>query len=157
MQRLTRHFINIVGRVTDSNCIPITGAVVRIWQANAFGVYEDDPSVFNNKDPNFVGSGSITTDNLGNYSFFTVMPAANGKRAPHIKFSVYYQGLKAIETEMFFPDQYLTSKDEVFKSQLNAKNRKFLLAKLLRYDSMNNADIYEFNITLEGKLNYKQH
>ncbi len=30
-------------------------------------------------------------------------------------------------------------------------------SKQVGYDNIENADIYEFNITLEGKLNYKQH
>ena len=63
------NFINITGKVFDQNCTPVTGAVVRIWQANAYGVFEDDNKVFDNKDENFAGSGTAITDNLGEYAF----------------------------------------------------------------------------------------
>lgn len=149
-------FINITGQVLDSNCTPVTGAVVRIWQTNAMGVYEDDSAVFDNKDPNFAGSGTSITDNLGRYSFLTVMPASEKSRTPHIKFSIYHQDLPAFETEMFFPNQYLNSRDPTIKRQLNIQNRKLLLAKHIGYANIDNADLYEFNITLEGNLNYKQ-
>jgi len=151
------HFVNIVGRVLDSNCTPVTGATVRIWQTNAMGVLENDPNAVDDKDPNFSGSGTAVTNNLGFYSFFTVMPAATENRAPHIKLSVYHSELAGLETEMFFPNQHLNERDQTLKRQLNIRNRKLLLAKQIGYDKIENADIYEFNITLEGKLNYKQY
>lgn len=150
-------FINIIGKVFDQNCIPVTGAVVRIWQANAYGVFEDDDKIFDNKDENFAGSGTSITNNLGEYSFFTVMPGAFKNRAPHIKFSIYHKDLPVFETEMFFPNQNLTDKDLVLKKHINANDRKLLLAKHIGYDTIKNADIYEFYITLEGRLNYKQY
>lgn len=150
-------FINIIGQVLDSNCIPVSDANVKIWHANAMGVYENDTDIFEDKDPDFTGSGYTVTDNLGRFSFFTIMPAASGKRAPHVKFSISHYMLNPLETEMFFPEQYLTKKDPVLNRQIAAADRNFLIAKTVKYDNIENADVYEFNITLEGELKYKQY
>ena len=147
-------FINIVGQVLDENCTPVTGARVRIWQADALGHWSDEPD---DMDINFAGSGVATTDNLGRYAFFTVMPATSNNHTPYINFSIYYQDLPPLETAMFFADRYLTNSNNKLKRQFNVAKRKLLLAKHIGYDKMENADIYEFNITLEGKLNYKQY
>lgn len=151
-------FINIVGRVLDSNCVPIDGASVRIWQANDIGFYHSQTVKLDQKDPNFTESGTAVTDNLGRYSFFTVMPGTDGDRAPHIKFSVVHHHFDLLETEMFFPFQLLNGRDKNFQHLLTSQQqRKLLLAKFVEYDSIAGADVYEFNITLEGKLKYKQY
>ncbi len=95
--------IKITGLVLDSKCNPISSALVQIWQSDAKGFYKDSNinnylnenrnygKVYNRftkhyfsdeADPNFTGSGSTTTDNLGRFVFYSIMP---GKGEIHFR------------------------------------------------------------------------
>ena len=74
-ERAQGQVIRVTGRVLDDNGEPVEGALVDIWQANAFGRYdhEDDPATAP-LDPNFQGWGMVKTDAEGRYSFTTIKP-----------------------------------------------------------------------------------
>ena len=124
--------IKIEGVLVDSNCVPIDGAVVTIWQRNAKGAYqfdgynkEDDKySDQKNKDSNFTGSGMSITDNLGRYAFWTIVP-------------------------------------KVLTKYTNTRDRNLLVAKKIeskdRKQEKELEGIYQFNITLEGQIKYKNY
>ncbi len=83
----TGELINIVGRITDINCLPIQNAVVSIWHANSYGMSHYDEDIEEDKlDLNFAESGKFIVNNLGYYSFITVAPGKSGDRAPHVNF-----------------------------------------------------------------------
>ena len=55
--------------------MPVRGALVEVWQANAAGRYRhkvDDHRA--PLDPNFTGAGRTLTDDNGRYSFKTIKP-----------------------------------------------------------------------------------
>ncbi|MGN7618603.1 MAG: protocatechuate 3,4-dioxygenase [Ehrlichia sp.] len=154
--------IYIVGRVTDINCIPVKDANIFIWHANTYGIYQHDqanditseliPEELDMYDYQFIGSGKAVTDNLGNYSFITVMPGINNKnRVPQVHFMIQHSEFPEFNTTMFFPE-YNNLTDSKFNSDPNSH---LLLA---RY-STNTLGIktYHFNITMEGKVRYKSY
>ncbi len=143
--------INIIGRILDSNCVPVTGAKVEITQVDALG----HDVTHKERDKNFAGTGTAITDNLGRFSFFTVMPGPTNKRAPHIRFSVRHSDLPHFETEMFFADNFANHTDKVLHQHVKPGMVDLLLAKYIGYDTKNAIDLYEFSITLTGTINYK--
>jgi protocatechuate 3,4-dioxygenase alpha subunit len=88
--------IEIAGRVTELDGVPLDNAVLEIWQADAAGRFDN---------PAFPGWGRAATDAQGNYVFRTVMPGAPAGRAPHVNFLVLYSGLmRHLQTTLFFSD-----------------------------------------------------
>lgn len=144
-------FITIIGRVVDANCVPVDGAKVEILQANAYGELSQQQK---KSDKVFAHNGVAVTDNLGNFSFLTVMPGAYEKRAPHIRIHVSHSELQPLETELFFPDQEANISDKSLKTVAKA-SRDLLISHYLGKDVQEGVDIYEFNITMSDVLNYK--
>ncbi|ABD44803.1 dioxygenase family protein [Ehrlichia chaffeensis str. Heartland] len=156
--------IYIVGKVTNTNCIPIANANVFIWHTNAHGIYQDSQDDKHKSelileeldmyDYQFIGSGKSVTDNLGNYSFITIIPGINKKnKVPRIHFLLQHSEFSEFNTTMFFPE-YDNSIDNQFQ------NIDFNLQDLLvaRY-TKNTLGIktYYFNITIEDKNPYKSY
>ncbi|WDM85779.1 dioxygenase [Ehrlichia sp. JZT12] len=154
--------IYIVGRVTDINCIPVKDVSVFIWHANTHGIYQhnqDDnstseliPEELDTYDYQFIGSGKAVTDNLGNYSFITIMPGTNNKnKIPKVHFMLQHLEFPEFNTTMFFPE-YNNLTDRKFNSNSNSH---LLVAQY----SKNTLGIktYYFNITIEGRVPYKSY
>lgn len=99
--------IIVYGRLMDKNCVPITDARINIWQNNKKG-YAQYQTKSNLKpkwvDPNFNGTGSANTDNLGRFSFITIMPGSIGKITPHINLKIERQGLNSFYSKIYFPE-----------------------------------------------------
>ncbi|OWZ24932.1 protocatechuate 3,4-dioxygenase [Wolbachia endosymbiont of Wuchereria bancrofti] len=146
----TGELINIVGRVTDVNCLPIQNAVVSIWHANSCGVNHYDENMEGNQlDPNFAGSGRFIVNNLGYYNFITVAPGKIGDRAPHVNFLVQHPDFPEFATQMFFADHNCDNcADSVLGSFIDSGLASLLIAPF----AYNNRAIktYTFNITLSG-------
>lgn len=95
--------IYVHGRILDEDGMPVRGALVEVWQANAAGRYRhkvDDHQA--PLDPNFTGAGRTLTDEKGRYSFKTVKPGPypwgnhhNAWRPAHIHFSLFGAGILA--------------------------------------------------------------
>ena len=98
--------IIIKGKVLDKDCVPISGAKVSIWQANAKGYYQLNKDEIYNEDydENFAGSGNIISNNLGEFDFITVYPDKVNSVNPNIIFKIEHQNFHPVETKMFFPE-----------------------------------------------------
>ncbi|WP_246214360.1 protocatechuate 3,4-dioxygenase [Wolbachia endosymbiont of Dirofilaria (Dirofilaria) immitis] len=142
--------INIVGRITDINCLPIQNAVVSIWHANSHGTNHYDENIKEDKlDPNFAESGRFIVNNLGYYSFITIAPGKTGDRAPHINFLVQHPDFPEFTTQMFFVDYNCNNcVDSVLSDLIDSGLASLLIAPF----TYNNKAIktYKFNITLGG-------
>lgn len=176
-------YIQITGRILDSNCVPVGQAVVQIWQLDRDG---NDVNAYymtynqldknlqitanntNNDDKkgdkNFIGSGSTVTDNLGYYKFYTVYPGVDRvKNVPRVKFYIHHKDFYDIETQMFFPEYEKQNKLDAFiKNELFATDDYRLLIAtkgVLSYDNDVNAYVraYLFDITLYGKNKYREY
>lgn len=113
----------VTGQVMDTDCKPISGARVEIWQACATGRYNH--AADRNRlalDPNFQYWGHMVTDATGKYTFRTIIPGyypldprfvgiaptdAGQYRPPHIHFRVHAPRFLSITTQMYFdPKSY---------------------------------------------------
>ena len=149
--------IRLTGKVTDSFGVPISGAIIKIWQTNAAGKYQN--LLIKNSDlidVNFSMSGTATTDNLGNYNFLTIMPGTYLNRAPHINIDISHKQFGDISTEIYFEDhpknkldyQYL-SYNKVDQNLLTAKVK---LSNIFQQESQK---ICSFSIVMPGVHKYK--
>jgi protocatechuate 3,4-dioxygenase, beta subunit len=117
--------IIVTGRVIDENGVPVDGALLEVWQANAAGRYihkrDDWPGPL---DPHFLGVGRCLTADNGEYRFLTVRPGAypwgnhhNAWRPAHIHFSVLAPSWhQRLVTQMYFPDDPLLPLDPIFNA-----------------------------------------
>ena len=141
------------GRVLDSACVPITGAKVEIWQADSDGRYKWN-SADEMRDMNFAGSGRTVTDNLGRYSFMTVIPGyAKDEMDPNVIIHVSHSDFIDIETRAFFSEYRDTSpvlhdpKEEDIPEGLSLKCFQ-------RHGGYKKCD---FEIVLDGKDAYRSY
>src|SRR4051812_35859249 len=62
------------GRVLDAQGTPVSGAMVEIWQCDAFGRYRHPRDRQDGRDPGFQGRGRVVTGPDGTYAFRTIRP-----------------------------------------------------------------------------------
>jgi protocatechuate 3,4-dioxygenase beta subunit len=149
-ERAHGQVIHVTGRVVDEQGQPLEGALVDIWQANAYGRYdhEDDPATAP-LDPNFQGWGMVKTDADGRYSFTTIKPGAyavdsNWSRPPHIHFKISRRGYHELTTQMYFAHETLNENDRLLLG-VDEKVRKLLVVDFQHRDGILEGD---FPITL---------
>lgn len=145
--------IRIEGRILDGDGMPITDAMIEIWQADAQGRYANPRD--NRALPNtqFKGFGRSATDKEGVYSFDTIKPGSvpgpNGQpQAPHILFGIFSRGmLRQVHTRLYFADEAATSSDPII-ALVPADRRGTLVA----YREMRgNLPVYRFDIRVQGE------
>lgn len=128
--------IDLRGRVLDSDGRGVPKTLIEIWQANAAGRYADraDPG-FMPLDPNFTGAGRCLTDDLGNYHFSTIRPAAYAGpkgtmfRPSHIHFSLFGRTLsERLITQCYFAGDPLIDHDPIVNSIPDVRGRQRLVA-----------------------------
>jgi protocatechuate 3,4-dioxygenase, alpha subunit len=145
--------IRIEGRVLDGDGVPVSDALVEIWQANAHGRYnhpaEQEPAPL---DPSFVGFGRSGTENEGVYWFETIKPGPvpfdqERWQAPHICVTVFARGLlNHLVTRLYFEDEPTNAGDPVL--QCVPEDRRATL--LARREAGDKAAVYRFAIVLQG-------
>ncbi len=128
--------IHVVGRVMGRDGRAVAGAVVEIWQANAFGRYHHPGDGRNVPlDPHFQGYGRDRTDVEGAYRFLTILPppypaSANWMRPAHIHFAVHGPGFERLVTQMYFAGDPHLERDYVFNRITDPAARSRLVVTL---------------------------
>jgi protocatechuate 3,4-dioxygenase beta subunit len=110
------HILYVKGYLRDINCHPIASADITIWQANAYGVFNDKIKFPNKYDPNFQTAGFTTTNNDGSFEFITIMPGSIDNQAPFINVQVSILNEGSFETQIFFPNHELNNSDIKLKT-----------------------------------------
>jgi catechol 1,2-dioxygenase len=93
------------GRVLGTDCGPLGGAVIDVWQADAAGVYHDDRL-----------RGRIRTDARGRWELFSILPGRyridGGFRPAHVHLTIAHGGFRPLTTQLYFAgDPYLAPHD----------------------------------------------
>ena len=149
--------IYLTGQVTDSFGVPVSGAVIRIWQTNSAGWYQNllvaDSDLI---DENFSMSGKTATDNLGNFGFITIMPGSYANRAPHINIDVAHRQFESLESEIYFADHPKNDQDYQYLSYDDLQ-KKLLTANVRLANGLDpsSTKIFNFDVTLEGVHKFK--
>lgn len=134
-RKATGQVIYIEGIVRDSNCLPLKGARVEIWQACHSGKYNhrEDPNPAK-LDPNFKYWGETNTDENGAYIFKTILPGSypasdTWTRPPHIHYRVNKLGYEEMVTQLYFAGQKLNEKDAILR-QVPVEKRASVITDL---------------------------
>ncbi|MBA4260849.1 MAG: intradiol ring-cleavage dioxygenase [Comamonadaceae bacterium] len=90
----------IEGVVTDTRGVPVSGAVVEIWQCDQDGHYHH-PGDGGKADPAFQGFGRVSVGRDGRYRFRTLKPAPYSGRTPHIHVKVRLDRHDLLTTQMY--------------------------------------------------------
>jgi len=105
------------GRVVDERCIPVQGAHVELWQADAMSKYgQASAAALGAPDAVFAGSGKAVSNNRGEFRFETVFPGAVKGRAPRLQLRIAHPELKTLTTELFFENDHRNAKDAKFSA-----------------------------------------
>jgi protocatechuate 3,4-dioxygenase beta subunit len=148
------------GRITDAFGVPVTNAVVKIWQTNSAGKNQNvfkDGSVW--IDDEFKVSGMAKTDNSGYYGFKTIFPGFERKdRAPHINVIITHRDYEEIRTEVYFQNHPMNEIDPIYLSY-TPEERNLLTAKVKNINSQDakGGKIATFNIVINGIHAYKKY
>jgi protocatechuate 3,4-dioxygenase beta subunit len=107
--------LDLAGRVLNRDGVPVAGARIELWQANAAGRYDHHDDRHDAPlDPDFQGYARQTADSDGRFRFLTVKPGAYPSgdylRSPHIHFDVSGKYDRLI-TQMYFPGDPLLKQD----------------------------------------------
>ncbi len=127
-ERAEGEILYLSGRVLARTGVPVAGAVLEIWQANAAGRYahpgDKNPAPL---DPNFQGYARIVTDSEGRYAIKTIKPGAypvpsGWMRAPHVHFDVTGR-LTRLVTAMYFEGEALNEQDRILQTSFNPRSQ----------------------------------
>jgi len=96
-----------------SDCAPIDGAILDLWQADDEGVYDNQ---------GFTLRGRVRADEEGRYEIDTIIPGRylNGAqfRPAHIHVKVSAPGHALLTTQLYFPDDPFNEVDSFFDERL---------------------------------------
>lgn len=138
----------VKGRVVDTRGIPIQGAILDIWQANADGFYDVQQKGIQ---PDWNLRGVFETDANGEYWFRSAKPRwypipddgpvgkllaaldRHPNRAAHVHFIVKARGYDTLITHIFVPDCPFLAEDTVFGV------KDSLIADFVKVDDANQA------------------
>ena len=143
--------IRIVGRLLDGNGLPVSDAMIEIWQADGEGRYRGhDPALSNAR---FKGFGRCETGRDGAFSFRTVKPAGvpgpnGGYQAPHVNVGVFARGLlRRLFTRIYFEDEAANADDPIL-ALVPAERRATLIA---RREPGSGEPVYRLDLRLQGE------
>jgi len=165
-RRARGHYIQVIGKIVDEDCVPISNAAVQIWQTDSAGKYERqyklasqwdqmDPDF----DPNFNYSGTAQTNNLGHFAFLTILPISNEENtAPHINMTIKHPDFEPLTTIMYFNKHPRNEFDRKLK-EISDDERELVTAKGTPLDPQNISEgrLYRHLITLEGINKYRRY
>ena len=102
--------LRLEGLVLNTDCEPVSGAVIDIWHCDEHGHYDNS---------GFRYRGHQYTDAAGSYRFTTIRPSIYTGRTEHIHVKVQGKGTRLLTTQLYFPDRSKeNASDRIFKSEL---------------------------------------
>ncbi len=119
------------GRVLNARGEAVPGALVEIWQCDAFGRYRHPRVRQQGRDPGFQGRGRLVAGPDGSYAFRTIRPVPYPGRAPHIHVAVALPGAGPVLVSQFYvAGEALNEGDGLFNSLRDARQREAVLLRL---------------------------
>jgi protocatechuate 3,4-dioxygenase beta subunit len=145
-----------MGRVLDKDCVPVKGAKLELWQANASGKLKvATPAELASPEPVFAGAGKTHSNNLGEYQFITVFPGVNGNRAPHLHLRITHDEFPPITTEVFFAQDRRNANDYKLR-RFRDKLKERVTARMMQAPGGSGALVALFDVILKGKSRFQQ-
>lgn len=143
--------ILVYGKVLDQNCVPVSDAKIYLWQADCQGKYPykalrvnvvDKKLMDEKSNLTFVGNGTATTNNKGEFHFITVYPPAMHDYRPHLNVRVEHFSMGSLQTRLILNGKKVKDpqNDPDLSSIYNAAAEKGM-------------KIYKFEIVIPGTTN----
>jgi protocatechuate 3,4-dioxygenase, beta subunit len=114
----------VEGTVVDLAGVPVSGAVVEIWQCDHAGHYHH-PGDGARADPAFQGFGRVSVGRDGRYRFRTLKPVPYSGRTPHIHVTVRLDRMDLLTTQLYVAGEAGNERDFLWR-RLNAADREAL-------------------------------
>jgi len=104
--------VMLVGRVLTSQCAPVAGAIVDVWQADDAGVYDLK---------GYRLRGKVTADAQGKYAIESILPGLYPGRTRHIHVKISIPGGATLTSQVYFPNEGANETDRTFNAAMLAK------------------------------------
>ena len=101
--------MQVRGRVLDTDCRPVAGALLDIWHADPTGAYDNR---------GFRMRGHQFADDAGRYRLTTLRPGLYPGRTRHIHIRVQAPGGPVLTTQLYFADEPGNDRDRIFRPEL---------------------------------------
>lgn len=143
--------IVVYGRVIDQNCVPVSDAKVYAWQTDCKGKYPykalkkdvvDKELMDEKSNLTFVGNGTATTNNKGEFHFVTIYPPPMHDHGPHLNIRVEPFSMGDLQTR-------LVLKGKRVKNPQSDPD----LASISGTAAKKGMKIYKFEIVIPGTTN----
>jgi protocatechuate 3,4-dioxygenase alpha subunit len=138
--------IRITGQVLDGEGVPVSDAMIEIWQADITGRYPDV-----SQQDGFTGFGRVGTgtDHHNRFWFDTIKPGATPDgQAPHLNVMVFMRGLLShLYTRIYFSDEDALNADDPVLSSVDETRRQTLIAKR---EETPGGTVYRFDLHMQG-------
>jgi len=138
--------IRVTGQVLDGDGVPVSDAMIEIWQADALGRYPDA-----SRQDGFVGFGRVGTgsDPHKRFWFDTIKPGATADgQAPHLNVIVFMRGLLShLYTRIYFSDEAALNATDPVLDSVDEARRQTLIA---RREEIPGGTVYRFDIHMQG-------
>ena len=95
----------LTGRILDTGCRPIPGALLDFWQADDAGQYDNS---------GYRLRGHQFADASGEYRLRTIVPGLYTGRTRHIHVKAQPRGGSVLTTQLYFPDEPANEADGIF-------------------------------------------
>jgi protocatechuate 3,4-dioxygenase beta subunit len=122
------------GRVLDARGAPVPGAVVEIWQCDAFGVYRHPRDRQDGRDEGFQGRGRVVAGPDGAYAFRTIRPVPYTGRTPHIHAAIAAPGRQSLVTQFYVEGEPGNERDRLLNALRDPRQREAVMLRLERAD-----------------------
>jgi protocatechuate 3,4-dioxygenase beta subunit len=103
-----RHLV-LSGLVMTTGCVPVSGAVLDFWHADASGEYDNS---------GFRLRGHQFTHDQGRYRLETIIPGVYTGRTRHIHVKVHAPGTPILTSQLYFPGEVRNQRDWLFRQDL---------------------------------------
>ncbi|MFK7743659.1 MAG: protocatechuate 3,4-dioxygenase subunit alpha [Roseobacter sp.] len=141
------HRITVSGCIFDGLGVPVTDALIEVWQADSTGTYPGQGAV----PEGFHGWGRYAPDvESGVYSFQTIKPGTVIQpdarvAAPHLNIWLIARGINiGLHTRLYFDDEVSANANDPVLAQVSDTSRQSTLI------AMGNGTDYRFDIRLQG-------
>lgn len=141
--------IRIIGQVLDGEGMPVSDAMIEIWQADHQGVYRTEPVSIENAGFRGLGRCGTGTDAQNRFIFETIKPGCVADAtAPFINVTVFMRGMLVHAfTRLYFDDEAAANARCPVLQSVPTDRRDTLIAK--RADTATGPE-YCFDIHMQG-------
>jgi protocatechuate 3,4-dioxygenase, alpha subunit len=139
--------IQVLGQVLDGDGVPVSDAMIEVWQADAQGHHPGPSSEGGIRGFGRAGTG---TDPSNRFRFETIKPGATADgQAPHLNLMVFMRGLLShLYTRVYFSDESDLNAEDPVLGSVDEARRGTLIAER---NQTPDGTVYRFDIHMQGE------